>query len=112
MDCFGSLSQIWYAQLLLWLTRRRRADAGSCGFAIRHRVTSARLRPVLRRGAGRKRFRQAANTTVAHKLGRRLPNFGGAAAVGRKAERQDKMQKSHALKKRTPAIVAGENNIT
>jgi hypothetical protein len=46
MDCFGSLSQIWYAQKLLCLTRRRRADAGSCGFAIRHRVMSARLRPA------------------------------------------------------------------
>ena len=81
MDCFGSLSQIWYAQKLLWLTRRRRQDGGSCGFAIRYRVTSARLRPVLRRGAGRSCFRQAANTTVAHKLKRRLPNFAGAAAV-------------------------------
>jgi len=67
MDCFGSLSQIWYAQKLLWVARRRRPDGGSCERPIRHRVTSARLRPVLRRGAGRSCFRQAANTAWAHK---------------------------------------------
>ena len=54
---------------------------GSCGLPIRPRVTSARLMPVLGRGSGRKHFRQTANTTVAHKLIRRLPHFRGAAAV-------------------------------
>jgi len=111
MDYLASLSQIWYAQSLLWLARRRRPDGGSCGLTIRHRVTSARLRPRFRRGAGRKHFRRAAHSTVALNLERRPPNFGACATVGcnvaaaktkERAERQ--RRPSWAAKTKTPAI--------
>jgi hypothetical protein len=90
MDFFGSLSQIWYAQLLLWLTRRRRAEAGSCALAIRHHVTSARLRPRFRRGAGRCRFGvwQTQRGTQINTPAAALPGAATVASNGSVRERQ------------------------